>query len=331
VTRPTPTRPPAVAWSWSAALLGLVFAVPAAVVALDDVAKGAAFAVGVIPPAIIGLRPRRKGRRASAALGVLVGVPVLVGSILANVPVLAVVAVFAAGIGAVLLSQRLPLGTLAMVLALPMIGVGLSYTDIATAAGLAAIMVGGAVYAAAVSLLWPEFDPPPRPAHPAPVPTVAYGVLLGATGATAAAIGFLLDLDHVGWACAASLLVIRPAAEMQEIRSVGRIVSVALGAAAAIALVQLDPAAAWYAVAIVAVVAVVAATRGSRWYITSAFTTFLVFVLLLYGDVADAPDRFGERLGETVLGVALAFVFGLLVPRVAHLATLQPAVPPTPD
>src|SRR5436305_12248728 len=50
-------------------------------------------------------------------------------------------------------------------------------------------------------------------------PTLAFGVRLGAAGATAAAIGFLLDLEHVGWACAAALLVMRPAPEMQRLRS----------------------------------------------------------------------------------------------------------------
>jgi hypothetical protein len=253
----------------------------------------------------------------------------LVGSVLAHVPVLAVAGLFAAGIGAALLAERRPvLGTVALSLALPMIGVGLSYTEISTAAGLAAIMIGGAIYATVVSMAWPESDPPPRPAHGPPVPTRAYGALLGATGASAAAIGFLLDLDHVGWACAAALLVIRPSAEMQQIRSVGRIASVALGAAASIAVVRLDPPSAVYSVLILVVVAVVSATHTSRWYITAAFTTFLVFVLLLYGDIAEATSRFGERVGETVLGVALACFFGLVIPKLAHLATLRPATAP---
>ncbi|HWJ97061.1 MAG TPA: FUSC family protein, partial [Acidimicrobiales bacterium] len=322
---PAADRPPAVAWDWSAALLGLAFAVPAALVARHDVGKGAAFAVGVIPPAVVGLRPLRKGRMASAVLGVLVAVPILAGSILANVPVVAVVGVFLAGIGAALLAQRSRLGSIALALGLPMIGIGLSYTDVATAAGLAIVMLGGAVYAAAVSLLWPESDPLPPPPHAPPVPTLAYGVLLGATGATAAAIGFALDLDHVGWACAAALLVIRPSAEMQEIRSAGRIASVAIGALLAIGIVRLEPAAGWYGAAIVVVVATVAATRGSRWYITSAFTTFLVFVLLLAGNAAEAASRFDERLSETLLGVGLAGFFGLVIPKLADLDTLQPA------
>ena len=37
-----------------------------------------------------------------------------------------------------------------------------------------------------------------------------YGLCLGLAGATAAAIGFALDFDHVGWAATAAMLVMRP-------------------------------------------------------------------------------------------------------------------------
>ena len=60
---------------------------------------------------------------------------------------------------------------------------------------------------------------------------------------------------------------------------------------------------------------VLAGTRGSRRYLTPAFTTFAVFLLLLYGNARDAEYRFLERLTETVLGVTLALIFGVLVPR----------------
>ncbi|WP_421119345.1 hypothetical protein ACE2AJ_18605 [Aquihabitans daechungensis] len=52
-TRP-PFRAPAIAWNWSEALFGLAAALPAAVIALDDVTRGVAFAVGVLPPAVVG-------------------------------------------------------------------------------------------------------------------------------------------------------------------------------------------------------------------------------------------------------------------------------------
>ena len=69
--------------------------------------------------------------------------------------------------------------------------------------------------------------------------------------------------------------------------------------------------------AIVAV-AGAAGTHGSRWYVTPAFTTFLVFLLLLYADRQDTEYRFLERVGETLLGVGIAYVFGLVVPRLSR-------------
>ena len=148
---------------------------------------------------------------------------------------------------------------------------------------------------------------------------MGYGVRLGAAGATAAAIGFLLDLEHVGWACAAALLVMRPTAEMQLLRSVGRIIAVAIGALAAIGLVRLGPPAWAYSLAAIVAVAGAGGTHRSRWYVTPAFTTFMVFLLLLYSRPQDAASRFNERVLETLLGVGIAYLFGLGVPALARL------------
>jgi len=169
-------------------------------------------------------------------------------------------------------------------------------------------------------MLWPERPPPTRRATPPPgaKPTLGYGVRLGAAGATAAAIGFILDLEHVGWACAAALLVMRPSADMQRLRSAGRILAVAIGALAGAGLVRLHPPAVIYSVALIAAIAGAGATRHSRWYVTAAFTTFLVFLLLLYSDPQTATKRFSERLLETVLGVAIAYIYGLALPALVR-------------
>jgi hypothetical protein len=58
-------------------------------------------------------------------------------------------------------------------------------------------------------------------------------------------------------------------------------------------------------------------SRASRWYVTPAFTTFLVFLLLLYAVPATAGSRLTERIAETALGVGIAYVFGLAVPATA--------------
>ena len=317
-------RPPPIAWSWSAAALGAAYAAPAAVAMTWDVSRGLALAVGVLPAAALGLRPMRRGRVATAMLGGVAGISILVGSALAELPWLAVPAIVALAVGAVLLTRRGPAGRVAVYLGVPLVGIGLSFEGTAESAGLAGLMLAGSVYAWLVSLLWPERDggPPARqPAGPLPV---EYGVRLGLAGATAAAIGFALDLDHVGWACAAALLVMRPAAEMQQLRSAGRIASVACGALAGILVVRAEPPVGAYSAAVVAAVAALAATRGSRWYVTSAFTTFLVFLLLLQSEPAAAAARFGERLAETVLGVAIAYVFGVAVPAVRSRGRQRP-------
>jgi len=307
-------------WQWPAAALGAAYALPAAVVVLSDPQRGFAMAVGVMPAAIVGVLPTRRARLAIVVLGACVGVAMFLGGLLAGIPVLAVAAIFGLGVASARLAQRFRFGTLAMNLALPMAGVGLSYSA-GKAAGAAALILLGSVGACAISMLWPERRPAGRPRArqaPAGAPTLDYGIRLGAAGATAAAIGFLLDLDHVGWGCAAALLVMRPAAEMQRLRSVGRIISVFIGALVAVALVHVGPPAAVYSVAVIAALAGMAATHGSRWYVAPAFTTFLVFLLLLYSDPQDAASRFGERVLETLLGVSIAYLFGLVLPALTR-------------
>jgi hypothetical protein len=269
----------------------------------------------VLPASIVGLPPTRRARLAIVLLGTSIGVPMFIGGVLASVPVLAVLAIAGLGAGSALLAARFRLGQIAMTLSLPMVGVGLSYSGFGKAAGAAGLMVVGSIFACLVSMLWPERAATPGP-RPAATPTLGYGIRLGAAGATAAAIGFLLNLEHVGWACAAALLVMRPTAEMQRLRSVGRILAVAIGALAAIGLVRLGPSAWAYSLAVIAVVAGAGATHRSRWYVTPAFTTFLVFLLLLYARPQDAASRFSERVLETVLGVGIAYAFGLGLPIV---------------
>ena len=310
-----PTSP--ITWRWAHAWLGARYALPAALVMPLDLDAGIALAVGVLPAALAGLPPTRHARRSIALIGAVVGVPMAIGAVVADVPVLATLVLPVLAIGAVRLAGRMPrAGMLAMNLGLPMVAIGFSFRDDPSAAFAAAgLMVAGSVYGFVVSLLWPEHPSATASAPAAALPTLDYGIRLGLAGATAAAIGFALDLDHVGWPCGAALLVMRPFEDMQRLRSAGRLASVALGAATAVAWAQLDPVAAGYSLAIIAVLASAAATQGSRWYITSAFTTFLVFTLLLHGAPQAGQDRFNERLVETTLGIGIAYVYGLLIPR----------------
>ena len=121
-----------------------------------------------------------------------------------------------------------------------------------------------------------------------------------------------------GRATGAALLVMRPAAEMQQLRSIGRVLSVIAGALVAVTFVNADPPNAVYGVAACGAVSAAAGLQRSRWYVTPAFTTFLVFLLLLHADPETAGARFGERVGETLLGVGLAYLFGLALPAIVR-------------
>ena len=314
--RPSPGAPgPWFAWDRSAAIRGLTYAVPAAVVLPLDVPFGVALGVSVIPAAVVPLAPRRRGRVVVLVLGALMAVSVLVGSVLATTPWLAVPGLVVLSVGAAALAARHPPAMVLLVLGLPLVAVGFSYPGVYSAAPLALLFMAGAAYAWAVSLPWPDrSDPGPSRTRAAPGsgPSVGYGIRLGLAGAVCAAIGFALDFDHVGWAAAAAMLVMRPSSPALRLRALGRPVSVCVGAAAAIGIVAVSAPVGVLTTAVVLVVVAATAMATSRWYVTPAFTTFMVFLLLLGSDPAQAAARFGERLGETVLGVAIALLFGLL-------------------
>ena len=314
-------------WTWSNAVRCGLCTLPAALIVLTgDPTRGLAWAVGILPAAVIGLAPRRKARLRLVSVGVLFGLSILLGSLLVQTSVTAVVGICAVAFGAAILASRRAFGLVAMSLCAPVAAVGLSYPDIARALGLGAIMLGGSVFAYAVSLLYPEWTPEASAGAPQLLPSAAaarYGIRLGLAASTATAIGIAVHTDHVGWAPAAALFVMRPTKEMQELRSVGRVVSVVLGGLVAIAFLRLTPSTELVALLAVFAIAGAAGTRGSRWYVTPFFTTSLVLVMLLYDNptVANEQWRFAERVDETVLGVGLAYLFGLVLPRLLPRTT----------
>lgn len=245
---------PAIGWVWSAALRGVLLAVPAAAVALENPQHAALFAIGLVPAASIPLPPTRRGRLKPALLGAMSGASMFLGGVLAVWPPLAVGGIFVLAVLAARAAAGRALGAVALSLCLPLVGIGFSFSEVSTAAGLALVIVIGSVYALFISLLWPAghpvdvsraFVPPPR------AMMVRFGYLAGTAGAICAAVGFALDLEHVGWATGAALLVMRPAPRLQEDRSLARIVDVVVGAAAAIVLVTLDAPAWAYSIAII--------------------------------------------------------------------------------
>jgi hypothetical protein len=302
---------------------------PAALVAVTDPQLGAVMAIGVVPVASLPLAPLRRGRIRACMVGVVAAAALLVGALLAQWPPLAVAGILVLAPLAAHVSVSRPPVLLALTLALPLMAVGFSYPGFSAAAPLAGALFLGAVYATGISLLWP-----PRPAPAGPPPPVPprgmllrYGYAAGAAGALCAAVGFALDLEHVGWAPAAALLVMRPVPAVQRMRSLDRVVDVVLGAAAAIALTALGAPDWTYALVVLVGVAAATATAGSRWYLLPALTTFLAFVMLLYDAPGEGEGRFWERVLETGLGIAAAAVFGLLLPALLDRREERPVSP----
>src|SRR5262249_28719304 len=122
--------------------------------------------------------------------------------------------------------------------------------------------------------------------------------------------------DHPGWAPGACLLVARPQLDLLQSRGIGRVLSVTAGAVAAAILLRTDPSNFVLACLAVVILGSAAATVGSRCDITSAFTTFLVFVMMLNGHPEETVGKFNERVGETILGVTAAYLFGWAIPVV---------------
>jgi hypothetical protein len=314
-----------IAWDRRGALFGLALALPGAMVILiGQVTPGIALLIGVLPATGTTLPPTRTLRVHIVVVGVVFAAAITLGAFLAQWPPVAVLGIALAAFGAAQLAARRPVGGLAMGLGLPLMGMGFSYHP-TSAAAFAALVVVGSLYAWLASLLLPEHAAPAAPSTPllARARARPYGVLLALTAATTAALGFATHVEHVGWIVGAALLVMRPSRELQELRSVGRLVAVVLGATAASALLAVGVPT--WVIAVVAPAAIVgmAATHASRWYFTAAFTTFLVFWMLLYQHTGagQIEHRFWERILETLAGVAIAYFYGLLVPEVLARAT----------
>ncbi len=324
------SQPPGLTWSWGHALVGAVYAIPAAVVAMIDPALGVPLAVGVLPAAIIGIPARRRERIRILLIGTLAGASVFVGGLLSHLPMPATAVLLAATVAAAALTASMAsAGRVVLALCAPMVGVGLSYGDYAESIATFALLTAGAAFAWVVALCWPERAAPERPQTPLPPrhAMLGYGARMGVAAALTYAIAASLGLDHPGWAPAACLLVARPQLDLLQQRGVARVLSVTVGALAAVLLLWLQPSNATLALVCVAMLGAIAGTAGSRWYITSAFTTLLVFVMLLNGHTDETVAKVNERVGETVLGVAAAYLFGWAIPVLRSRLTRQTGEP----
>ena len=305
-------------WTGPDALHALLSVAPAVVLtAAGEVAAGAAAAVGVLPVGLVGIGATRRSRLAAIGIGFLFAAGLVVGAWLAQWSALAVVGMVVLPYLCAVLAASRPLGRLMLVMILPSVAIGLSFHPPSDSFGIAGFIVAGSVWAGLLALAWPEQNDPPRQPDLMPMAFARrYGLLLGGAAGTATLVGVLLDVEHLGWAATAALLVMRPRPDMLELRGTGRVTATVAGALLAHVMLGLHTPVVLYAIGIGGAVVAAFATRTSRWYVTSGATGFLVLILSLYGHAGPAEIRhtFWARVAETVFGVALAYLFGVAIP-----------------
>ena len=314
-------------WSWSTALrLAVATLLPVCLMLAGEVQLGLVMSIGLLPTALIPLAEKRKERVRLLVIGTVFGLAVVLGSLLSQNAFLAVggIALFAFAASYLTSTSRRMLGELAIALIVPVIAIGFSYPDFQQALFIGGVMVVGSLWGLLVSLLpWRIKQVASVASKPLPIPrqtSIRYGIVYGIAAAVAAAVPLLLGWEHVGWVAGATLFVMRPSWKTQELRMWGRLVSVAVGALAASVILAVSPPV-WLAALLVASALISAgATQGSRWYITPAFTTFIVFFVLLFVEhnQGDIQFRFNERILETLIGVGIAALFGLIARRIVR-------------
>jgi hypothetical protein len=287
---------------------GAACALPGAVVLLTaNVSAGMVCALGALPAAMVGVPPRRRGAVALLPVGIAFALAYIIGSVVGQVPALAVAALGAAASTAIRAAAVKPAARVLPALVVPAFALGMNEA-LPDSLALAAAFAGGTAWAALVAAAWPK-RPPPRPAAPspqAPTNTNTYAYRFAAAGAIGLALGYILDLDHVAWAAAAALFIMRPDPRMARSRALGRAAATTVGVVAAGLILHRGPAEAALAAVVVAALAAMVGTRASRWYVTSAGSGLVV--LLASGALStDAfHTAFGERLLETLIGATLA-------------------------
>ncbi len=307
-------------WNGRDATFGvLVSTIPAILILLGYPEQGLPMLIGALPAVLVGVLPSRKARVKLVVIGVLLGICIMAGSFLAQWWWAAVSGIGLLSVCAAFAATKNQFGMLVITLCLPLVGIGMSYPGIQNSFGVSALIVVGSI----TSYIWSLCFKPYKPA--ASVDTsflnkkaaLDYGVRVGLAASTGAAIGFIFQVEHIGWIVGATLLVIRPVEDLQKLRSVGRVLSVFLGALLASLLLLLHLPLGLVAIIAASSLVLAAGLHASKWYITPAFTTFLVFWVLLYGEatVTAVNHRFIERILETCIGVGIAYLFGLLFPK----------------
>lgn len=311
-------KPREISWNWRFAGFGAVMALAALITIVSgDVLYGTFLLLGSIPAAIVGLAPKRRERKSVLIVGLFFGVSILLGSILALWVPLAIVGMFVVSYWAAQVAAEKAAGVLALSVIMPLTAIGLTYSGIGESAKVAGVMILGSIGSFIWALVLPEYEGETAPREQLTRQAAKrYGLVLGVAAAVSTAIGFALDVAFVGWLVGSTMLVMRPNRDLLTLRGVGRVISVFVGGLAAALLLLADPSYGVIAVVLWLVLVMMAATSESRWYVTPAFTSFLILWALLYGksELDDVKIKFHERVTDTVIGVAVAYLVGGLLP-----------------
>jgi hypothetical protein len=290
---------------------GALCAVPGAIVLLTaNPAAGMVCALGALPAAMVGVPPRRRGAIALLPVGLGFTLAYISGSVVGQAQVLAVAALAVVAFAAMRASASRPAARVLPALIVPGFALGMNET-LPDSLALGAAFLGGTVWAALVAAAWPRRgSAKPRAAPPGAgaKPSDLYASCFAAAGAIGLALGFILNLQHVAWAAAAALFIMRPDPNAAASRALGRAVATTAGVVAAGLILHRGPAEAALAAVTIAALAAMVGTRGSRWYVTSAGSGLMVLLASGATSTDAFHTAFGERLLETLLGAGLALL-----------------------
>ncbi|MBC1399065.1 FUSC family protein [Listeria fleischmannii] len=308
-------------WNWTNAFLVFICSIPAVYVAIvTNLAAGLGLLIGLIPAAVMTLPAKRKKRVSILILGIAIGLSVFIGSAL-KVYFGVIGATLALGLFAYLstvFAASKKGNPAIMFFIIPVVGIGLSITTIDAGISMMINMMSGAALAFVVSLFFPAREPVEKTAKGAPNKAAFKNFAPYYTTAimVATVIGFYLD--HTGWIVGSVGLVMRPLRDMQEMRSIFRVISVFIG----VTLVYFVMISGASDIALVgtAVLMLVLASglHESKIYIMPLFITYIVFTFMLVADGQRHATHWwllSERLLWVASGVVIAYIFGLLLPK----------------
>lgn len=177
----------------------------------------------------------------------------------------------------------------------------------------------GSLWSGLVTLFWPETNQDSNndgmKAFVAKQPK-AYGLMLGLAAATAIIVGYFYSPAFVGWTATATLLIMRPLANMVKTRGFWRAVATVIGGIIAVITIQLSLPNIVTAALVLAIMVLIIGTSSSGWWLMPLGTAFFILTISLVGetDAATIKATGWQRIADNIIGAAIALFFGLILP-----------------